>query len=438
MTRWEAFNALCGYLRAGFLGGASRSEQNVSWESLIEVASFHYVTPALSWCLKDRDVPAEVRDYFDSMAERNGRRNALMLSGLERTAAVLNTSGIEPVLLKGAAMLAEDLYPDPSLRILGDLDVLIPAGRSADAVAALHAAGFATKSSDVLPPPQHHHLPMLHDPETGAGVELHTDVVPQSADSTLTTGWFYENARPAMFRKQRVLLPDATRNAAHVIYHSEIFHGLYWLDKIQLRHLLDLAMIRARNEGAVDWEAIDRRFSAAGFGEVLATYLGFAEKFFDQAPPKLLHPPRENAMDAMRRLEMRDGFHVQIERLHAGSDRLQTALSQTLAKQEGMTAERDAFRDELARMTAERDAYRDELGRMTPERDWLGAELARMTAARDEFAGKLGRVRASRDDVLKELQRLTTSRFWRSTAPLRALARGVRRLAKIGSWGTGN
>jgi hypothetical protein len=53
----------------------------------------------------------------------------------------------------------------------------------------------------------------------------------------------------------------------------EIFHGLYALNKIQLRHLLDLALIRARHEGAIDWNELDRRFSTSGLGEVLATYL---------------------------------------------------------------------------------------------------------------------------------------------------------------------
>lgn len=432
VTRWEAFNTLCRYLRAGFLKGECYTEQEeVSWELLIEIASFHYVTPAISWCLNDRDIPADVRDYFSAMAALNGKRNGLMLSGLERIAGILNAVDIEPMLLKGAAMLAEELYPDPSLRFLGDLDILITAERSADAVAALTAAGFETKPSDVLPPPQHHHLPMLHDPETGAGLELHTRVMPQSADAVIATDWFCENARPAIFRRHRIRLPDATRNAAHIIYHSEIFHGLYWLNKVQLRHLLDLAVIRARHEETIDWEEIDQRFSAAGFGEVLATYLDFAEKLFGQTAPKLRHAPNEDAMEDMCRLEMRDGFHVQIERLKDGSDRLQTELSQTLVKLERMTADRDSARHELGRMTVGRDSFQDELGRMTPERDWLRAELARMTAARDKSAEELGRLHASRNEALKELQGLTTSKSWRWTAPLRAFVRGARRLTKI-------
>ena len=69
----------------------------------------------------------------------------------------------------------------------------------------------------------------------------------------------------------------------HTIFHSEIFHGLYALNKIQLRHVLDLALIRARHEGAIDWNELDHRFSTSGRGEVLATYLYFSDELLGSA-----------------------------------------------------------------------------------------------------------------------------------------------------------
>ena len=154
MTRWEAFITICSYLRAGLLGGHRELKQNLNWELIIEVASFHYVTPVLAWCLrKDECVPTDVRDYFEASLALNMERNQPMLSGLARLAGLLNAIDIEPILLKGAACMVEGTYPEPSLQILGDVDVLIPAKRSAECVAALQAAGFSTKSSDVILPP---------------------------------------------------------------------------------------------------------------------------------------------------------------------------------------------------------------------------------------------------------------------------------------------
>lgn len=327
MTRWDAFTTVCSYLRAGFLGGEPAQRADVTWELIIEVASFHYVTPTLATCFNpDAEMPGDVRDYFASALALNKKRNEKMLATLERVASLLNAIDIEPVLLKGAALLVEGIYPQPSMRILGDIDILIPKDRSAEACAALTGAGYKTKLS-AISPPTHHHLPMLLDPDTGTGVELHTDAISSSADAVIATDWFCEMALPVQFRGQRVRLPEPTRNAGHIIFHSEIFHELYVLNKVQLRHVVDLALLRARHEAAIDWDELDRRFSAAGAGDVLATYLHLASELLGQPAPRLSHAPRSDALTELRNTESRDGFHFQIERLQVTCDRLLTHSS---------------------------------------------------------------------------------------------------------------
>lgn len=410
MTRWEAFTTICSYLRAGLLGGKRAPERDIVWELIIEVASFHLVTPALGGCLGTAaDVPPDVRNYFEAAAALNDRRNEGVLSGLARIAGILNTIDIEPLLLKGAAHLVEGTYPEPSMRILGDVDILIPASRSVDAVAALKAARYSTKPSDVVPPPAHHHLPMLHDPENDLGVELHTDVLSRSPDAVISTAWFREMARPVVFRNQRVLLPEPTRNAGHTIFHSEIFHGLYALNKIQLRHLLDLALIRARHEGAIDWIELDHRFSAAGFGEVLSTYLCFAEELLGQPAPKLSHSPRKDAMAELRGTESRNGFQFQIEFLKKACDTLQTALSLTIAERDRLQSEAERLSASCTVLEADRNA------------------LQAAVAARAQTQIELDNVTRAREELERELTRIQKSRSWRLTGPLRVIAGASRR-----------
>ena len=327
MTRWEAYTTVCSYLRAGLLVGTYKREAEVAWELIIEVASFHYATATLAACFDpDIDVPSDVRNYFESALALNKKRNEQILSSLARVAGLLNAIDIEPVLLKGAALLVEGIYPQPSMRILGDIDILIPKNRSAEACAALKAVGYDTKWSAVSPP-THHHLPMLLDPETGVGVELHTDVISRSADAVIATDWFCEMNRPVLFRGQRMRLPEPTRNVGHTIFHTEIFHGFYALNKVQLRHLIDLVLIRARHERVINWDELDRRFSAAGVGEVLATYLHLAGELLGQAAPQLSHAPRRDAMAELRSTESRNGFQFQIERLQSTCDGLLTHSS---------------------------------------------------------------------------------------------------------------
>jgi hypothetical protein len=393
MTRWEAFTTVCSYLRAGLLGGEHTRQTEVIWELIIEVASFHYATPTLAACFDpDDDIPSDVRDYFEAALALNKKRNEQILSTLARVAGLLNAIDIEPVLLKGAALLVEGIYPQPSMRILGDVDILVPKDRSAEACAALQAVGFDTKWSAVSPP-THHHLPMLLDPETGTGVELHTDVISRSADAVIATDWFFEMVRPIVFRGQRVLLPEPTRNVGHIIFHSQIFHDLYTLNKVQLRHVIDLVMLRARHEKAINWDELDRRFSAAGSGEALATYLHLASELFGQAAPQLSHAPRRDAMTEMRSTESRDGFHFQIERLQATCDGLLTHSS-------FLQSDRD-------RLLTHSNLLQSECDRLSMQSSLLKSELENTRSA---------------------LVAISRSLSWRLTAPLRGIANVSRTL----------
>lgn len=407
MTRWEAFETVCSYLRAGLLGGEHPRPADVTWELIVEVASFHAATTTLATCFDpDGDIPGDVREYFASMLALNDKRNEQMLSTLARVAGLLNAIDIEPVLLKGAALLVEGIYPQPSMRIMGDIDILISQSRSPEACAALKAAGFDTKWSAVSPP-NHHHLPMLVDPETGTGVELHTDVISRSTDAIIATDWFHEKARPTLFRGQRVLLPEPTRNAGHIIFHSEIFHEHYDLNKVQLRHVVDLALLRARHANAIDWDELDRRFSAGGAGEVLATYLHLIDTLLGQAAPRLSHAPRKDAVAELRSTESRDGFHFQVERLQVTCDRLLTYSSFVQSELENTKSTLENTRS---------------------ARDDLHARIERLQSTCDSLSTQANLLQSELESTRSALTAIWTSRSWRLTAPLRGIADTTRTL----------
>ena len=298
MRRWRAFNNVCAELRAGLLGGQSPGHRPpVSWELLIECSSHHNVTPALSWCLKDNAVlPADVRNYFDAILSLNSTRNECIVDGLARVVSALNAIDIEPVLLKGVSHLVEGLYPTLGLRVVGDVDVLVPDYRAKDAVAALHGVGFFVPKYDL--PENHLHLPGMRDNESGLYVELHTRV--DLKEAVISARWFREMTHPFPFRGLQIRVPEPTGSIGLNIVHSQLHHEGYQRSGIELRQLLDLAMIRARHESEIDWSELDHRFSAGGFGQVLATYLKFAEVFFGQAAPQLSNMPRKMALERIR------------------------------------------------------------------------------------------------------------------------------------------
>jgi len=300
VNEWHAFTAVCARIRTGLLGAPWHDgERPIRWELMIRQSSDQGITPTLAWTLRDdTSLPNEVRGYFAAMLSLNEARNESLLVGLARVVAILNASGIDPVLLKGAAHLVEDLYPACGLRVVGDLDLLIADGRAHEAAEALRESGFAPIETDL--PDTHHHLPMLKD-ASGLGVELHTRVQHDATSPAAEVSWFVENKRPFSFRGLRLHLADPTRTVAHNVVHGQLNHALDRDGRISLRALIDLAMIRKMHESVIDWAELDDRFVRAGHGEALATYLHFGEKLLGQPMPSLRCRPRANAIADFRR-----------------------------------------------------------------------------------------------------------------------------------------
>jgi len=84
--------------------------------------------------------------------------------------------------------------------------------------------------------------------------------------------------------------------------HQQLHHEKYPNPAIELRQLLDLALIRKRHEAAIDWAELDHLFCRKGLGEVLATYLQYCEELLGQKAPRLRCLPRVGAIENFRRI----------------------------------------------------------------------------------------------------------------------------------------
>lgn len=299
MSRWQALEYVCSRLRAEFLDGTAPPPVQPSWELLIGSSSHHNVLPAFAWCYRDdTGVPDEVRDFFEASIALNNRRNELIMGAFGRVAAALNAIDVEPIPLKGAATLVAGLFPNPGLRILGDLDILIPAERSDAVLAAVRNIGF--EDAESLVGPEYHHLKPLCDRETGTRIELHRRLS-TAGDAIVPADWFVQKTDALLYRGARIRLPDVTRRVVHNIVHNQLDSRGFRRGTFELRQLLECARLRVRHPHDIDWEEIDRRFCSAGQGVVLATYLGFAETLLGQPMPGLSHKPRPDAIGIMRR-----------------------------------------------------------------------------------------------------------------------------------------
>ena len=127
------------------------AERGLDWEYVVETSIRHAVAPLLEHGLGEvsratgidleRHVPGSARRDLRRLAEASGRRNRHIFETLRGITAALAAAGAEPVGLKDV-QLAVDVYPDPALRPMGDVDLLVRHDDWDAAADALQTLGF--------------------------------------------------------------------------------------------------------------------------------------------------------------------------------------------------------------------------------------------------------------------------------------------------------
>jgi hypothetical protein len=155
----------------------------IDWTSLLHQANHQLVTPLwyLNLC-RDGLIDALPRDlavYLGELYATNRDRNRLFADALVEVLDVCQREGLSPLLLKGAAAFADDLYGDIGARIQSDLDLLLPPDQACVLSDQLLQLGYQVLESEedltdnALPTAHHHHLKALNNPGTPVVIEIH-------------------------------------------------------------------------------------------------------------------------------------------------------------------------------------------------------------------------------------------------------------------------
>ncbi|MGI9492575.1 MAG: nucleotidyltransferase family protein, partial [Geminicoccaceae bacterium] len=99
------------------------------WEAVIALASRQLVLPSIAARLATDGTCAamdpSLHAFFQEIHAGNIRRNGALLGQVDQICARANQLAIRPILLKGAAHLASNLYGDLGARYVSDIDILV-------------------------------------------------------------------------------------------------------------------------------------------------------------------------------------------------------------------------------------------------------------------------------------------------------------------------
>ncbi len=266
----------------------------VSWESVIRVSSENsfFMSIALFRALEDKKLldllPEGLHEYFLEIRDLNATRNERLKKQIIEISKILNEVGIEPILIKGAANLMAGLYPDPAMRVLGDLDILTLEEESLKALDALYKAGYkrSEKSLHSGDFQNIQELGLQSEGQLGL-IDLHRYLHQPKKGNILNNREIHTNSNLIEIDGARFRIPSATDCIKTHIGHSfnSAKNNQLFLYDIQLRDLYDCYLISDRSYHYVDWQEIIQQFRKSGQQKYLRNYCLFIEFLFGKENP---------------------------------------------------------------------------------------------------------------------------------------------------------
>ncbi len=236
-----------------------KKNENIEWELVAQIAGNHSIVQALYPTLVDKkllnQIPKDFISYIKEMNLLNCKRNLLMKSQLMDAISVINSLGVKPLLMKGAAHLFLDTFADYGDRLLSDLDILVPENEIERVSKNLIKYGYRYTGEHMDFIYMHHHYPPLIKDGECAMVELHRDLVRYSKQKIFPTKLAWEKSVDIVLpnnAEAKVLVP--TYRIFHSFLHSCIIDRLHKRGYIEIRQLHELARTQLMYSYGVDWQ----------------------------------------------------------------------------------------------------------------------------------------------------------------------------------------
>ncbi|MCB0063506.1 MAG: nucleotidyltransferase family protein [Caldilineaceae bacterium] len=258
-----------------------------AWEELAKVAQRQRVAPLFYQRIQQHALqewaPEHVLTLLHGAQRENAIRNLRLYQALRVLLQALHAHEIPTLVLKGA-YLAQAVYPDPSLRVMVDCDVMIPEQALATAVEILTELGYHPLKPIQLATNQAvmHHLPRFVKEKSDLSVEIHWTITRPDKSYTIGMDDLWARAQPFTVmgvETQALCVEDLL---LHLCLHATHQHFLMQ----GVRPLCDLAALVAQYGEEIAWDAICQRSRAWGWSKGVYLALDLAQRWLGAAVPE--------------------------------------------------------------------------------------------------------------------------------------------------------
>jgi hypothetical protein len=203
----------------------------------------------------------------------------------------LTDAGLEPLIFKGPALA--ERYPEPGLRPMDDIDMILPSAQHETALAALQRAGWKVLSERAG---VHYDTYLSHPKLPGLPLELHWDVAlwRDRANRLRGKAMWRRRTPTSFFGVAAFGLPieeELVALAAHAGKPFHHFQRLIWS--------VDISVVINHGGGSLDWDRLRRTARREKCRTVLAVALNHARRFGVAVPDAFIEAPSGRTRQAI-------------------------------------------------------------------------------------------------------------------------------------------
>ena len=254
-----ALDFLVANLRRNRSGATVEGLTPSAWDSVADQAAQQKLGPLayhrLTAGLDALPIPGPVRERLRTFYAVGQLRNTLLLRDAVHVIGALQAAGVPVMVLKGLH-LAVQVYSEPGLRTMSDIDIMVPERDLAKAEHVMVGLGFGP-----LPRPdleefcrRSNHLARLSRPKS-VPVEVHWTIERPTSPFTIDVDALWRRAQPIALGGLEVLALSPEDLLLHLCLHTSYHHRF---DRMALKGLVDIDMVVAAFEGRLDWRQVAR------------------------------------------------------------------------------------------------------------------------------------------------------------------------------------
>jgi hypothetical protein len=230
-------------------------DSGTDWLDIVAIANHYLVGPDLHRSLlrsgRAQLVDPEALDYLEQLDTANGERNRSLCREAAEVAAALQAEGVQPLLLKGAALLVKTRDPGDVARMIGDIDILVAPEEVGTAVAALGELGYALAAGTA----RGHSPGNYWKPNRAGVIDLHASL-PHRMAHMVSSDELLARSLSTVRHGIPLRVPDPSLQLLMAIAHEMIHDQAVYSGATELRYLLEIRDLVARSGSRIDWDWI--------------------------------------------------------------------------------------------------------------------------------------------------------------------------------------